>query len=133
MNARTLVRSTLAAALVVLPLAAFAADNLPPDALGVKVFPDRYVVAGKQFADLASLEAWAKPIMVKTVWIDSCSPASGKQVLAAVERFQTSYTDAIQVRSLSPRDAGCATADMVGRNPGNDYFATDEQGRSLIP
>jgi hypothetical protein len=131
---KTLVRATLAAAAaLVVPFAALGADNVPPEALNVKVFPDRYVVAGTQFADAAALEAWAKPVMVRTVWLDTCSPASTKALLAAVEKFQGAYADGIQIRSLSPREAGCATADAVGRRPGTDYFATDEQGRSMVP
>ena len=72
---------------LVIPFSGMAADNAPPEALNVKVFPDRYVAAGKSFADLAGLEAWAKPILLRALWLDNCSPASTKQLLAAVERF----------------------------------------------
>ena len=130
------VRGTLAtvAAALLLPLSALAADNAPPEALNVKVFPDRYVVASKPFADLASLEAWAKPILVRTLWLDSCSPASTKQIVAAVERFQSRFQDGIQIRSFSPRAPECAEAYMVGGGRiGTDYYATDESGRSMTP
>jgi hypothetical protein len=129
----SIARNTLVAALL-LPLSAFAADNAPPEALNVKVFPDRYVVASTSFADLASLEAFAKPVLARTLWLDSCSPASTKQIVAAVERFETRYEDGIQIRSFSPRAPECAAADFVGRGRiGTDYFAIDEAGRSMTP
>lgn len=125
--------ATAAAALLV-PIATLAADNAPPEALNVKVFPDRYVVASTSFADLASLEAFAKPIMVRSLWLDSCSPASTKQIVAAVERFETRYEDGIQIRMFSTRSPECASADFIGRGKiGTDYFATDESGRSMTP
>ena len=78
---------------LVIPFSGMAADNAPPEALNVKVFPDRYVAAGKSFADLAGLEAWAKPILLRALWLDNCSPASTKQLLAAssgfIRRFRT--------------------------------------------
>src|SRR5512132_1536009 len=78
---------------LMLPLSAFGLDSVPPEALNVKVFPDRYVAAGKPFSDLATLEAWAKPIHIRTLWLDSCGTASTKQLLAAVERFHSVYAE----------------------------------------
>jgi hypothetical protein len=78
---------------LILPLSGFTQDNAPPEALNVKVFPDRYVAAGKPFSDLAALEAWAKPIRIRVLWLDSCGPASTKQLLAAVERFHFVYAE----------------------------------------
>jgi hypothetical protein len=129
-------RPTLAtaAAALLLPLSTLAADDAPPDALNVKVFPDRYVVASTSFTDLGSLEAFAKPVVLRTLWLDSCSPASTKQIVAAVERFQTAYEQGIQIRTFSPRSPECASADYVGRGKITaDYFATDESGRSMTP
>jgi len=126
--------SGAAAALLLVPLSAAAGGDVPPEALNVKVFPDRYVVASTSFTDLAALEVWAKPVLLRTLWLDSCSPASTKQIVAAVERFQTAYADGIQIRSFSPRAPECASADFVGRGRIDvDYFATDESGRSMTP
>jgi hypothetical protein len=137
-------RGTLLAGALVLtfPFAAFAVDNVPPEALNVKVFPDRYVAAGRPFADLAALEAWAKPIRIRTLWLDSCGPASTKQLLAAVERFQAIYAEGIQIRSFRSDEPGCGSAaesvswgrEKVTLLPAaNEYFASDESGRSRMP
>ena len=91
---RTVVATAVGA---VFPLAGLAADNVPPEALNVKVLPDRYVAAGKQFVDLAALEAWAKPIQIRTLWLDSCGNTSTKRLLAAVERFHAVYAEGGQI------------------------------------
>lgn len=134
-------RAVLAAGALALtvPVAAFAADNVPPEALNVKVFPDRYVAAGKQFTDLAALEAWAKPIQLRTLWLDSCGNASTKQLLAAVERFYTVYAEGVQIRTFGPGDPGClvAVAERIaparGLPAAYEYLATDRTGRSAMP
>ena len=145
MNARASVSrrigTFLAAGLgLVLPLSGFAADNLPPETLAVKVFPDRYVAAGKPFANLAALEAWARPILLREVWVDSCGPASAARALAAVEHFQSAYKGAIRVRTLPSGEAGCVSAAAYvsltyeGTCPEDRaYFASDEFGRSMLP
>ena len=121
-----------------LPLAAVASD-VPPEALNVKVFPDRYVAAGKQFTDLAALEAWAKPIPLRTLWLDSCGNAATKQLLAAVERFYAVYAEGVQIRTFAPGDPGCLVpvADQTGPARGlpaaYEYLATDRGGRSAMP
>ena len=121
-----------------LPVAGLAADNVPPEALNVKVFPDRYVAAGKQFADLAALEAWAKPIRLRTLWLDSCGNTSTKQLLAAVERFYTVYAEGVQIRTFGPGDPGCLEAvafiaPVRAMPGGHEYLATDRSGRSVMP
>jgi ABC-type sugar transport system substrate-binding protein len=134
-------RRTVVAAIftLALPLAAIAQDSVPPEALSVKVFPDRYVAAGKAFADLAALEAWAKAIRIRTVWLDSCGNTSTKQLLAAVERFHTVYAEGVQIRTLSPGDPGClepvaGPATRARALPAdNQYLVTDRAGRSALP
>ena len=123
---------------LVVPLAGNAADNAPPEALNVKVFPDRYVAAGKPFPDVAALAAWARPIVIRTLWLDTCGPASTKQLLAAVEQFQSTYPDGIQIRALPQGEAGCASAagSETSFQPGHTdaaYLAADESGRSILP
>lgn len=110
-----------------LPLAAFALDNAPAEGLSVKVYPDRYVAAGRPFPDLAALEAWAKPTRIRVLWLDGCGSDSAKPLLAAVERFHSVHADAIQIRTFGPEEQGCAPVDEQG------YYATDESGRSIIP
>ncbi len=125
-----------------LPLSALGLDAVPPEALHVKVFPDRYVAAGKPFSDLAALEAWAKPILIRTLWLDSCGNGSTKQLLAAVERFHAVYAEGVQIRTFATGAPACLGAveragwarDAVSRAPtAAAYFATDQYGRSTIP
>jgi hypothetical protein len=126
-----------------LPPAALGLDSVPQEALNVKVFPDRYVVAGKPFSDLAALEAWAKPSLIRTLWLDSCGNASTTQLLAAVERFHRVYAKGVQIRTFAADEPACvgavdqaseAARDSVTRGAGDEaYFATDQYGRSTIP
>jgi hypothetical protein len=127
---------------LIFPLWVLALDNAPPEALSVKVFPDRYVAAGKPFSDLAALEAWAKPIRIRVLWLDSCGPASVKPLLAAVERFHSVYVEGIQIRTFAVGQQECVgtvdsanlISDGVTRLPvGNEYRATDQSGRSTMP
>jgi hypothetical protein len=121
------------------PFAAVASDTVPPEALNVKVFPDRYVAAGRPFADLASLDAWAKSIRIRTVWLDGCGNAAGRQLIAAVERFYPLYTEGVQVRVLGPADPGCLAPVAVDITQvralpaAAEYLVTDRAGRSALP
>ena len=127
---------------LILPLSGLAIDNVPPEALSVKVFPDRYVAAGKPFADLAELEAWAKPIRIRVLWLDSCGPASTSRLLAAVERFHTMYVEGVQIRTFSlgapacvgaTEQAGWALDGLTQARTDASYYATDQSGRSTMP
>ena len=69
MNAHSVVsrcRSALVAGgfALIFPLSGLALDNVPPEALSVKVFSDRYVAAGKPFSDLAALEAELSRVII---------------------------------------------------------------------
>ena len=146
MNARSVVSHCRSAVVAggfafVLPLSGLAFDNAPPEALSVKVFPDRYVAAGKPFSDLVALEAWAKPIRIRTLWLDSCGPASTGQLLAAVERFHRVYVEGVQIRTFAAGEPTCVSAeqatwdrDSVTGEPADEaYYATDQYGRSTMP
>jgi hypothetical protein len=117
-------------------------DNVPPEALSVKVFPDRYVAAGRAFTDLGALESWARPIRIRVLWLDNCSRVSVQPLLAAVERFHSVYAEGIQIRTFSPGEPTCLSApehatwaqDRMSRLPRSDeYYSTDESGRSKMP
>jgi hypothetical protein len=128
---------------LIVPLSGLAQDNVPPEALSVKVYSDRYVAAGKPFSDLAALEAWAKPIRIRTLWLDSCGPASTGQLLAAVQRFHQVYVEGVQIRTFAANEAACVGADDQASVTVRDsvtiasddeaYIATDQYGRSTIP
>lgn len=127
---------------LILPLSVLGVDNAPPEALSVKVFPDRYVAAGRPFSDLVALESWAKPIRIRVLWLDNCSTESVQPLLAAVERFHSVYAEGIQIRTFGPGEAGCNWASeqaiwaqdhMGGLPAGDEYYATDESGRSRMP
>jgi hypothetical protein len=131
-------RTVVAGALFLLcPLSGLAADNAPPETLNVKVYPDHYVAAGKPFADLASLEAWAKPILIRTVWLDFCGAVSTAQLLDAIARFHAAYPEGIQVRTLSPGDAGCVAAGRANRSAADEDLVPADAGllasRSTLP
>ena len=146
MNAHSFWRScsTLVAAglALAMPVSGLAFDKAPAEALNVKVFPDRYVAAGKPFVDLAALEAWAKPSRIRVLWLDGCGPASSGQLLAAVERFHRIFVEGVQIRSFAAGDPACAEAGEQGRSIRESvtrataeeaYLATDQYGRSTIP
>ncbi len=107
------------------PMSGLAEGNVPPEALNVKVYPDHYVAAGKSFANLASLQAWAKPILIHTVWLDFCGTVSTERLVAAVARFHTAYSEGIQVRTLSLDDARCVSAP--------DYASRTAADEDLVP
>ena len=44
-----------------------------------------------------------KPILIRTLWLDSCGNASTKQVVAAVERFHSMYAEGVQIRTFDAR------------------------------
>jgi hypothetical protein len=136
---RTVVAGSLG---LILPLSALAVDNVPPEALSVKVFPDRYVAAGRAFTDLGTLESWARPIRIRVLWLDNCNPASVQPVLAAVERFHLAYSEGIQIRTFGPGEPGCVLGNeratwpqdrMMAPPASSEYYSTDEFGRSKMP
>ena len=115
MNVRTLVSACCSTAIAggfafVLPLAGIAADNAPPETLYIKAFPNHYVAAGKPFADFAAVKAWARPILIRSVWLDFCYPASTKEIVSTVERVHSAYSSGMQIRVLSPTEEGCMSA-----------------------
>ena len=147
MNTRRLIadcrRTVIAGALALaFPLSGAAADNVPPETLNVKAFPDHYVAAGKPFADLAALEAWARPIVIRSVWLDFCYPATTRELVTTVERLHLTYSAGMQVRTLSLGEAGCVPAAGHSSSPpahvasmrvDAEYLATDEFSRGKLP
>jgi hypothetical protein len=127
---------------LLVPLSGLAIDNAPPEALNVKVYSDRYIAAGKPFTDLAALEAWAKPIHIRVLWLDSCGPASTGQLLAAVERFHRLYVNGVQIRTFATGEPACLVPaeqasrerdGVTGQLADEAYYATDPFGRSTMP
>lgn len=123
--------------MLILSVTGLGLDSVPPEALNVKVFPDRFVAAGKPFSDIAALEAWAKPIRIRTLWLDSCGNGSTKQLLAAVERLHSAYAEGVQIRTFAANEPACLVA---GEQAGMSrllvdaaYLATDQLGRSTMP
>ena len=118
------------------PAVSLAASNVPPETLDVKVFADRYVAAGRQFADLKSLHEWARPIVIREVWLDGCGSTSAKSLQAASLAFQPQAGGLLRVRMLSPVEAGCglaAPARAVAPADEQAYLASDAAGRSVLP
>jgi hypothetical protein len=123
-----------------LPLSAHALDAAHQGTLSVKVFPDRYVAAGKSFADPEALAAWAQPSRGRVLLLDTCGVASIGQLLAAVQRFHSEYTEGIQIRTFGAGEPACvatvaqAAQGRVSAAPADlPYYASDQSGRSLVP
>jgi hypothetical protein len=124
-----------------LPSSALALEQVPPEALSVKIFSDRYVAAERPFSDLAALEAWATPKRMRVLWLDSCGPASTAYLLAAVERFHKAYADGVQIRTFDSGEPACVVSvgqvsssrDRPSDTPGLPYYSSDKSGRSLVP
>ncbi|HZA95462.1 MAG TPA: hypothetical protein VE421_04935 [Burkholderiaceae bacterium] len=138
-NRRRIAAATLALGL---PLSGLALDGVPPESLSVKIFADRYVVAGKPFSDIAALEAWAAPNRTRVLRLDSCGPASTEHLLAAVERFHKVYVEGIQIRSFAAGEPACvgsveqASSSLNSASEiqtGLPYYPSDKSGRSLVP
>jgi len=118
------------------PAVSLAASNVPPETLDVKVFADRYVAAGRHFADLKTLHEWARPIVIREVWLDGCGPAAAQSLQAASLAFQPQAGGLLRVRMLSPVEAGCglaAPARAVAPADEQAYLASDAAGRSILP
>ena len=99
-----------------------------------------YAVANTQFNDLAGVDAWLRTRNVRVVAIDRCVSTNATQLLAAVERFYPLTVGVLEIRTL-PAEATQCTHDAapttksgwVGFIREEDYKATDESGRSMIP
>jgi hypothetical protein len=132
MNARSLaglVCRNLVLAILALaaPFSSLALEPAP--FLRVQVYPDHYSLAGQTYADLAALAARVEPLGANALQIDGCGAASGKRLVAAVERFHGAYVQGIQIRQLDPREPGCSLQALAD----TDYYATDERGWSMLP
>ena len=127
---------------LVLPLSGLAMESVPPDALSVKVYPDRYVAAGKSFPNLAALEAWSKPTQLRVLWLESCGSASTAHLLAAVERLHRVYVGGVQIRTFAESERACLGAAEPASSGldepsqallGLPYYPSDRSGRSAVP
>ena len=99
-----------------------------------------YAVANAQFNDLAGVDAWLGTRNVRVVAIDRCASTNAPQLLAAVERFYPLTAGVLEVRTLPAEATQCAydaapstKSGWVGLMREEDYKATDESGRSMIP
>ncbi len=101
-----------------------------------------YVAAGKPFADLAALEAWARPIVIRSVWLDFCYPATTRELVSTVERLHSAYSSGMQIRTLHPGEGECVLAaghssplpaHVASMRADAEHLATDEFGRGKLP
>jgi hypothetical protein len=114
-------------------------DRAGPN-LRLTIVPEYYVVGTARFNNVASVQAW---LLFKRsrVWaIDRCESTAEPRLLAAVERLYPPPGEVLELRTL-PAAARDCTRDWTAPNRGEvagflreeDYMATDEMGRSLIP
>jgi len=110
------------------------------DSVRLIVAPEYYVVGTARFKNVASVQAWLLYKRSRVGAIDRCASTAGPRLLAAVERLYPPSGEALELRSL-PSAAPDCTRDWAASNGDDvngslreeDYFVTDESGRSLIP
>jgi len=107
-------------------------------ALRLTMLSTQYVVGAARFDDLAGVDAWLRTRDARVVAIDRCEAAATPQLLAAVQRFYPQQGSALEIRALPPgaaacKDAGIASLAFVAILRHEDYTATDERGRSIMP
>jgi hypothetical protein len=108
--------------------------------LRLTIAPEYYVVDTARFKNVASVQAWLLYKRSRVGAIDRCASTAEPRLLAAVERLYPRPGEVLELRSLPPAAPGC-TRDWAVSNSGEvngflreeDYFETDESGRSLIP
>lgn len=108
--------------------------------LRLTIAPEYYVVGTARFNNVASVQAWLAYKRSRVGAIDRCASTAEPRLLAAVERLYPRPGEVLELRSLPPAAPDC-TRDAAASNGGEvkgflreeDYFATDESGRSLIP
>ena len=117
------------------PISAFGTET--PALLPVKVFADHYAVGDQRFGDVATLEAWLKPMAARTLRLENCGRASAERLVAAVQRFHLLYDEGITVRYLGD---GCIAhvaqprwLDNAVDVSGSPYLAVDADGRGTLP
>jgi hypothetical protein len=114
-------------------------DRADPN-LRLTIVPEYYVVGNARFKNVASVQAWLLLKRSRVGAIDRCESTTEPRLLAAVERLYPPPGEVLELRTLSPAAPDC-TRDWTVPNSGEvsgflreeDYMATDEMGRSLIP
>jgi len=130
MNAGT--RGQILARILVLGILALPVTGVALESgasLRVQVFPDHYALAGKRFADLATLEAWVEPLSVQALRLDSCGQASVTRLVAAMERFYGVYGQGIEIREQDPSGPDCASNLATDA----EFLEVEKNGRSILP
>ena len=114
-------------------------DRAGPN-LKLTIVPEYYVVGTARFDNVASVQAWLLFKRSRVGAIDRCESTTEPRLLAAVERLYPPPGDVLELRTL-PAAARDCTRDWAASNSGEvagflreeEYMATDEIGRSLIP
>jgi hypothetical protein len=114
-------------------------DRAGPN-LRLTIVPEYYVVGNARFNNVASVETWLLFKRSRVGAIDRCESTTEPRLLAAVERLYPPPGEVLELRTL-PAAARDCTRDWTAPNSGEvagflreeDYLATDEMGRSLIP
>jgi hypothetical protein len=134
-------RRWIALAFVLASSDLLASELDPVDAnLRLTIVPEYYAVGSARFNDLAAVDAWllAKGGRVKA--IDRCASTDEAQLLAAVRRLYPPPGQVLELRTLPSNAPDCVhdgaasnDAGFVGFLKAEDYTATDEFGRSMVP
>jgi hypothetical protein len=108
--------------------------------VGLTIAPDYYAVGTARFDNVPSVKAWLTFKRSRVGAIYRCASTPEPRLLAAVERLYPPPGEVLELRTL-PLAAPDCTRDWAESNRGEvdgflkdeDYLATDEFGRSLIP
>jgi hypothetical protein len=133
--ARTVIAGLLAAGFATAALA-----GSQPFAIGINitVFAESYVVAGRSFDDLNSLEIQITGMHARRINLLACGPRATRSLKAAVHRFRHVP---VQIRALDSDEPECSKValatpvrERIGQRPyGIDDEAVDRYWRELVP
>jgi len=99
-----------------------------------------YALGSTRFNDLAAMDAWLLANRGRVGTIERCDSSGEPQILAAVGRLYPAPGQVLELRTLPSSAPDCMAdgsaakdATFVGFLRSEDYTATDEYGRSMIP
>ena len=134
-------RHLVAVAFVLASSNALASEPDQADAnIRLTIVPEYYAVGSARFNDLDAVHAWLHANGSRVGAIDRCASTGEAQLLAAIGMLVPPPGEALELRTLPPTAPDCVhdregseDDGIIGFPSPEDYAATDEFGRSVIP
>jgi hypothetical protein len=134
-------RQLIAVAFVLASSSALASEPDQADAnIRLTIVPEYYAVGSAHFNDLDAVQAWLHANGSRVEAIDRCASTGEAQLLAAIGMLVPPPGEVLELRTLPSTAPDCVrdregTEDggIIGFPGAEDYAATDEFGRSVIP